>query len=621
VLDGGSPTHPLKTTTAGGTMDPAILTRLLDFIVEANKACVADNGCAPNTGVDYFDPAAFAASVQPALNAAGGGVGCAGSTACHQGPTGQAGFVLNPNPAAGSAEITANYEAVKTKILLSGDVNQDPKSVLFYLQATVKHGGGLSTQVDAAGAAAIQDFIAKAITARGNVDPGSNAGCANPAVLSVDVFGDEILPILRGEIDLNDQENEGNRTGCASQPCHGRARPGSFELLPSASPEEQLANFACFVNLASPSNSPILDCPTGDSGCPKNHEAVGGGRVFADANDNNYQRILSYLFSANTDNIPLDFAFYATKIDSIFNNRNAVQDGAQGITCADSIGCHGVSVAGQRPPNGSNFGILAEAGTNVPRLKANFIEALSMINFQTPEGSSLFLYPTNAIADPDNFEFATGTVHPGGEDFAVDSQFALDILQFAQGLTPNGNGNQNNWLIAGAFQGVADVDDQTPIDEINATPKIFDRSGGDELSGQWEPFFSNDDRVDVQNFIQGDAGAGRTVFAVAYLVNVTTIPQRVEVELTPENDAKLFVGGGEAQVAANNTQSLTITVPPSRDSTDPTGNRILIKLFQAAGEAELAFQLRLLRADNNNQVFNDVGRELVIVLAGDTGGI
>jgi hypothetical protein len=618
-LNGALPTHPVKAAAAGGTLDDAIVAKLLDFIVKANEACVADGGCAPATGVDYFDKAVFESTIQPALDAAGG-VGCSSSVACHAPPTGQGLFVFTPNAAAGSADITANYEAVKNKISLTGDVNQDPTKTVFYIQATVAHGGGLSTQVNAAGATALADFIQKAITAKGNVDPGNNTGCANPAQLNLDVWEEEIFPILNGDIDLNDQDNEGVVTGCTRPTCHGVARPGALTLIPTDPPEVQLANFACFVNLASPSSSPVLLCPTDQPGCPKDHSAIGGGRVFADANDNNYERILSYLFSANSDNIPLDFAFYALKVDgTIFNNRNAVEDGAQGRTCADTISCHGISVATQRPPNGSNFGIIPDAGKNVDILKANFIEASTMINFQTVEGSSLFLYPTNAIADEENFEFATGTVHPGGADFAIDSQFALDILQFAGGLRPNGAGEQLNWLIAGAFQGVADIDDQTIIDEENITPQIFENSGGDELAGEWDAFFSPVGRVDVQNFIGGVAGAGRTVFAVAYILNQTTIDQRVEVELSPENDAKLYVGLSETQVNANNTGSLTITIPPSRATDNPVSNRILVKLFQAEGADQLAFTIRLLRADND-QPFNDVGKELVIQLDA-AGGI
>jgi hypothetical protein len=614
AINGALPTHPLKTVAAGGTLDDATAAKLLNFIVKANADCVADGGCAPSTGVDYFDPAVFESTIQPALDAAGNNVGCSAGANCHAPPTGQGLFVFTPGAAAGSAEIKANYEAVKNKISLTGDVGQDPTKTVFYIQATTVHGGGVSTQVNAAGATALADFIAKAIAAKGNVDPGNNTGCADPAQLSLDVWIEEIFPILTGEIDLNDQNGEGNAVGCARPTCHGVARPGALTLLASDPPEKQLANFACFVNLASPSSSPVLACPSDNNlYCPKDHEAIGGGRVFADANDNNYERILSYLFSANSDNIPLDFAFFALRIDSIFNNRNAVEDGAQGRTCADTNSCHGVLSANQRPPNNSNFGIIPNAGKTVNLLKVNFTEAASMINFQTAEGSSLFLYPTNAIADPDNFEFATGTVHPGGADFAVDSAFAADILKFAAGLRPNGAGEQLNWLIGGAFQGVADIDDTTLIDEDNITPEVFQASGGDELAGEWDAFFSVDGRVDVQEFIGGESLAGRTVFAVAYLVNQTTIDQRVEVELTPENDAKLFVGESETQVNANNTGSLTLTIPASRASDTPVANRIMVKLFQAAGQANLAFTIRLLRADND-QPFNDVGRELVIKL-------
>ncbi|HTE52815.1 MAG TPA: hypothetical protein VK698_18305 [Kofleriaceae bacterium] len=612
-LNGGLATHPVKTTD--GTIEQAVADKLLAFITAANVACVADGGCAPVTGgVDYFDYAVYQSTIQPALDAAGAGIGCSSSAACHAGPVGQLGVILNPAPAADSAEMAANYEMVKSKISLDGD----PKTSLLYVQATIKHGGGVSTTIDAAGATALEGFIQAAIDARGAVDPGTGSGgCANPALLDVGVFEDEILPILNGEIDLNDQNNEGTATGCTRQTCHGVARPGALTLIPTDPIETQLANFACFVNLASPSSSPVLLCPSKSPACPKNPHP--GDRIFDGADDNNYERILSYLFSANSDNIPIDFAFYARRINPIFDNRNAVEDGAQGRTCADTNACHGIQVATQAPPNGSNFGLLPDAGENVARLKANFTEAASMINFNTPDGSSLFLYPTNEINNVDGNEFATGTIHPGGADFAIDSAFALDILKFAEGLRPDGDGNQLNWLIAGAFQGANDIDDDTLVDEDNVLPEVFQQAGGDELAGKWDAFFSDDALVDVGAFLTGDAGSGRIAFATSYLINTTTVDQRVEVELTPVNDARLYVGGAVTDVTAGNTASLTVTIPASRATDTPQGNRIFIKLFQAADEADLAFTVRLLRADNN-QPFNDVGGELVLKL-GPQGGI
>jgi hypothetical protein len=606
AINGGLATHPVKVTTvSGGTLDAAILTKLTDYITKARETCVAAGQCQGGGGVDYFDYAAFQDRVQPALDAAGG-VGCSSSAACHAPPTGQLGFALNPAPARDSAEMQANYEAVKAKISLDGE----PRTTILYQQATVKHGGGVSTTVDATGASAIEDFIAKAIQARG--EQGNPGGCANPALLSVDVFEEEILPILQGRIDLNNQGGQNVTTGCTRETCHGVSRPGALTLIQTDPVEKQLENFACFVNLVSPSSSQVLLCPSDSGACIKAPHP--GDRIFADADDKNYQRILSYLFSANTDNVPVDFAFYATKIDAIFNNVNAVENGAQGRTCADTNACHGIQVVGQEPPNGSNFGILGGAGENVNRLKANFTEAAAFINFTTPDGSSLFLYPTNEIADVDNNAFATGTVHPGGADFAVDSQFALDILKFAGGLRPDGQGFQLNWLITGAFQGVANVDDEALFNEETILPKIFDQSGGDEQAGQWVGFFSNDQRIDVGNFLTGDAGNGRTAYAVAYIFNATTIQQRVEVELSPENDALLYVGGSQTQINAGNTGSLTVIVPPTRGgATDPLQSRIMIKLFQAADQADMAFQLRLLRADNN-QPFTDVGEELFFKL-------
>ena len=129
------------------------------------------------------------------------------------------------------------------------------------------------------------------------------------------------------------------------------------------------------------------------------------------------------MHAAKTAATPLDFAFFTRRINPIFSDPSAIAGGAQNRVCAD---CHGVAVVGQSAPNGSNFPMIGNASDKA-RLGFNFSSAANFVNVIRPEGSSLFLYPTNEIANLDN-PFATGLPHPGGQAFAIDSQQARDIL-------------------------------------------------------------------------------------------------------------------------------------------------------------------------------------------------
>jgi hypothetical protein len=604
----GSVPHPLDYEAVEGGQ--AKLDLIVDFIRAASATCIANGGCGEDVR-DYFDRAVFESVIQPGLDGAGDGAGCSSGSACHRPPAGQQGLVLHPAPADGSAEMEANYEAVKSRVSL----DTDPRSTLLYAKATVAHGGGASSVVDQETADAMVAWIQAAIRARGD---GDGLGCADAAQLDVGVFRDDILPILTGERDLNDPDGGGGTaTGCTRSPCHGRPRPGSLTLIPDDPPEEQLANLACFVSLTSPSSSQVLLCPRKDPRCGKNPHP--GERIFGDATDDrNYQRVLSFLFSAVTDSTPIDLAFFARRVNPMFDNRNAVEGGSQNRTCADRGLCHGIEVAGDPPPNRSNFGILPDAGDDLDRLRSNYTEAAAFLNFIAPEESSLFVYPTDEIANPDN-PVSTGVHHPGGADFAVDSQFAEDILTFAHGLRPDRNGFQRHWLVAGDFRGVGEVGDDTPIDELEVRPQIFDDSDGGELAGRWDGLFEDDETVDVGAFLTGEVGTGRIAFAAAYLVNTTTVVREVDVELTSINDARIHVGTAVAEIAAGGSIRVPVAVPPSRASDTPTGSRILVKLFEAPENGGMSFTVRLLRAGTGD-VFDDRGGELIIKL-GPRGGI
>jgi len=613
VLTGGLAAHPVQ--TGNGTYVQADLDKLTAFITTAHDVCVEGGGCSDNNSNSVWNKQTFETVIQPGIDAAEAGgqaTGCSSGAACHAPPNGQLNIVLHPNPEPGSPEMDENFAEVTAAI----DYNQDPTQSLFYRQATTPHSPGeLSSLVSAETAQALVDFT---LAAKAIADEGGGGeqpeGCADPALLDVGVFENDILPILRGERDLNNQDDQGTATGCTRAVCHGRYKPASLSLDPAASIEEQLASFACYVSLTNPSNSMVLLCPSDSSQC-QIADGHPGGRVLEGADDLNYQRILSYLFSvSNSLAVPVDFAFYARVIDPIFNDRQAVEAGAQGRTCADTSECHGVAVASTQPPNGSNYGIIPNAGNNQERLRANFVEAAAFINFQTPEGSSLFMYPTNEIANDDENPFATGVNHPGGEDFAVDSAFALNILKFAFGLRPDANGFQRNWLVAGGYA-AQDIDDDTPIDEDNIQPLIFDDSNGDDLAERWDGLFEDVELVDLNAFIAGNVGNGRIAFATSYLLNQTTVEQDVEVVVNTNNDIRLYVGDSATTQEGGGEVRLEFSVPPARSTEDPGISRIFIKLFQAADQANLDFTAQLLRADVQGDVpFTDAGEEILVLL-------
>jgi len=598
--------HPLDyTATEDGQ---AKLDAITAFITQASETCIAGGGCSPDVR-DYFDYQVFQTVIQPGLDAAGDGAGCSATAACHQPPTGQRGFALPAAPEPDSPEMEAAYDAVKARVSLDAA----PRATLLYSMATVKHGpGATSTTVDAETAEDMVAWIEAAVRARGE---GDDLGCANPARLDLGVFRDEILPILRGTVNLNDRDDDRITTGCTRQTCHGMARPGALTLIDTESIDEQLANFACFVSLTSPASSQVLLCPHQDSRCLKNPHP--GDRIFDGGEDLNYQRVLSYLFSAVTDVTPLDFAFYARRVNPMFDDRSAVEDGAQGRTCASTEDCHGIAVAGQPPPNGANFAIIPNAGSDIAELETNFLESVAFINYLSPDQSSLFLYPTDEIADEDN-PVATGIHHPGGADFTVDSRFARDILTFAGGLRPGSGGFLRQWLIGGAYS-AGDIDDETPVDEVAVRPQVFDDSGGDDLAGRWDGLFVEEDDVDVGAFLGGEVGAGRIAYAVAYVYNRTTIVQSIDVELSSQNEATLYADDSVASIAAGGTISLRIDVPPSRSSDTPTGTRVMVKLFELPADGGMSFRVRLLRADSD-AVFDDASGELFIKL-GPRGGV
>jgi hypothetical protein len=597
AVTGGDPLHPVQ-YPEGDAKRVAIE----GYISDAKARYDADGGggTAP-PGASPFDYAVFQSTIQPIINDADG-KGCAIS-GCHL--TGAGGFSVKADPAADSEDMKANFIAITSITNLNA-----PDQSLFYLQATHRHGGGNSAVVSADQAEAILAWIEAAKDASG----GTPIGCAPVDRFNVNVFRDEILPVLRGDVDYNNPGGAG--VGCTRGPCHGTDRgPGALTLKTDATPQANLEQFACFVDLLSPSTSNVLLCPLDDPRCIRSPHP--GQDVFTGADDLNYQRTLAYLYGSKLDASPLDFAFFVRRINPIFNDLQAVENGAQGRTCADAIGCHGVSVAGQAPPNGSNFPIIPNAG-DVGRLTFNLSSASSFVDFLSPEESSLFLYPTNEIANVEDHPLATGLPHPGGTDFAIDSKFATDILRWAGGLRPDNQGFLTDFLVAGDYA-ASRVTDLTPIDEVNSTPAIFDPTYAAQFNaGEWDGFFAEDRTIDLNQVFPRDATAGRVAYAVVYLVNTTPLSETAQMTITSPNAVRAWVGTtlvAQADDASNGVAA--VAVLPAY-STEKKATRILVKLFQSADDNGFEFTLQL-RDELGNPLTDTTGE--IVALLGPQGGI
>ncbi|HTJ42572.1 MAG TPA: hypothetical protein VL463_10790 [Kofleriaceae bacterium] len=596
AVGGGDTAHPMK--LSAGSADLLAISGFIDDAAKTNAG--NGGGTTPPPGPSPFDYAVYQAQIQPAFDAAN----CTKS-GCHG--TGAGGFTIKPAPAAGSDDMQANFIAVSSRTTLA-----DPPTSLIYRNGTTVHGGGLSTQLSADDAQKLLAWITAAKDAAGNGGGGNNPTCANVSLFNDGVFRTEILPILNGSLDLNQPDGQGHGAGCMSGACHGVDRgPGKLSLLPNADSATQLQNFACFVNLTSPSQSEIVQCPLNNPGCRRYPHP--GQDVFGGATDLNYQRVLGFLYGAKLDNSPLDFAFYVRKVNPIFNDVNAVENGAQNRTCADSA-CHGIAVAGQPAPNGSDFPIIGNASDG-GRLAFDFVSATGFVNFLNPGESSLVLYPTNEIADRANHPFATGIPHPGGTDFAIDSVQARTILTWAAGLRPDADGVQRNWLVLGDFPATR-VADQTLVDEATVTPKIFDTGGGSFNRGEWDGLFSDVQEVDLNLAFPRDATGGRVAYAVSYAINTQPFAQTAQLVVSTDNPLRIYVNG--ILVAQNDNSggaSAIVSLPAAGTQPPP---RLLIKLLQRPTDARFAFTAKL--EDELGNLLTDQNGGLVFTL-GPNGGI
>jgi hypothetical protein len=332
--------------------------------------------------------------------------------------------------------------------------------------------------------------------------------------------------------------------------------------------------------------------------------------------DLNYQRILSYLYASKTAITPLDFAYFTRQINPLFNDITQVQNGAQNRSCADTVSCHGIQAAGGVIPNHSVFGVIANDASK-DSLLYNFSVAANFTNFITPSGSSLFLYPTDEIADIAN-PFSTGLHHPGGLDFAKDSPSAVAILSWANGLRPDGNGYNANWLTAGTYP-VSQITDTTPIDEAHVTPTIMDPDGAPQFqAGQWDGLFSSNITVDLGTQFPQASNSGRVAYAVAYVINTSPNDIQAQLTITSPNAIKLYADAQPVQQTSNATAgaSALVLLPSYRTANHAV--RLLLKVFQRAGDSAFNFSAQF-QDQFGNKLTNTSG-ELIFKL-GPNGGL
>lgn len=592
AVSGGVAGHPFTFPA-----DAPQLATLRGFAESASQVFAAGGGggVTPPPGPSPFNYRTFQSTIAPMFDR------CA-TSGCHG--TAAGGFTLKAM-ATVDADLQANFAAITSRADLT-----DPAKSLIYTQATVVHGSGKSVTVDATQA---QQLLAWIQDAKANAGTNPNPTCAPVTKFNAGVFATDVVPILSGDLDLNAPGGVGRGAGCMSGVCHGTDRgPGKLSLLTTADSATQLQNFACFVDLASPLSSDILACPLNLPSC--HHTPHPGQDVFGGAEDLNYQRIVGFVLGANANVSPFDFAFFARRVNPIFSDVNAVEQGAQGRSCADAVGCHGVAVAGQRPPNGSDFPIIPNASDRA-RLTVNFAAAAGFVNFLNPGESSLVLYPTNGIADRIAHPFATGLPHPGGTDFAVDSAEAQAILQWATGLRPDAAGFQRNWLVEGDFPATR-IADPTLVDETRTAPAIFDTAGGAFNRGAWDGLFSDRASVDLNAAFPRAATSGRVGYAVSYALNTAPRQLVAQLSVATQNPIRIYLDG---VLAAQNDQgggaSAVLNLPAAGAGAKPV--RILIKLLQRSTDASFAFTAQL--RDELGNLLTDTTRELVFTL-GPNGG-
>jgi hypothetical protein len=523
-----------------------------------------------------FDFATFVADVQPALDSAEG-KGCT-AAACHAAGAGN--FTLHARPPANGPQARANFEAAVKRV----KIDEPEASDLLRRGAEPRHGAGQSVVYTAEQRAKILSWIQRA---KGNPGPVA-AGCTPATSFNVGVFRSEILPILLGDVDLN-RPGVPASTGCAKSVCHGQERPGALHLSRALSVEDNLRNFACHVDIASPSSSQVVACPLNEPRCKKPHP---GGPVWFGAGDHNYQRVLSWIYAAKGASSPLDFAFFVRHVQPLFDDNTL---GAAPKACSSAAGCHGVSRAGELPPNRSNLPLLVNPATKTA-YTANFDAAKTFVGHLAAEGSPLYLHPTNEIARPAvPGSYARGVPHGGGTVIASDSAQARAILTWARGLRVEAAGGEPYWLTAGPYAGLAAVADPTALDERNVKPTIFDTAPGAAAGATWDLLVSPPGAtLDLAPRFPTIAGAATAVYAAAYVLNTSTSDRALAVSLTTPNAA--IVWAGATQIAASNggPEATGVVTAAAKAST-----RILVKLLRRPTDEAFAMTVRIRNASGS----------------------
>ena len=579
--------------------DPA-LKALRDYIDTAVAQIARDNPGGPITGPSSpFDAAVFKSTIAPMFDT------CV-SAGCHLAP-GQRGFALAKIAGGTQADVDANFATITGRTTLS-----NPAISQIYVQAKTIHASGSSRTVSPADATALLAWITAA--SKINPNPGT---CVPIDKFNLGTFRDEIEPILKAEVDLNNGNQPGDKRGaCTNELCHGAVRgPGTLHMTGTDAAAD-LASFACFVDLASLSRSQVLSCPTNTAGCPKQPHP--GQNVFRDGTDLNYQKLLGFLFGVNAGVSPFDFAFYVRNLEPLFNDVASVEGGARGITCAETTACHG-SPSGQLPPNGSSFPIIPNVQTSkagLDGLTRNFVSATQFTNFLDSTESSLFLYPSDEVANQAAHKFATGRHHPGGLDFAPDSAQAKLILEWATGLRTDADGFQRNWLVAGNFN----TDDITVERlEDTAAPSIFTPHAGTfgvTLDG-WDGLFSPSANIDLNTVLPG-GGVDHVAYAVSYALNTQATELVALLSVESANALQIFVDGQRAgeKLAGAGAALAELRLKPA--GTTGASSRITIKILQRAAEPTIAFKARF--TDRRGTPLTLDTKELVFTL-GLHGGL
>ena len=606
-------TDPVRAHPIQWAPDSSEATALLGFIQAASDLKFPtgqpppDPGGPPPVAANPFDYAVYESAINPMLDNPSAALTCS-AAACHGGPNGLAGFRLNPGAVAGSPEMEQNFATVTAIATTNGG---DADEALIYRKATVQHSG--SNTINAEEAVALSDFIIA-----GNDTPLGD--CANPSNYSLSVFEGEIQPILFGQVDYNDV-NDNRNQGCSRGACHGNLnrQGGALVISEELSAAENLAAVLCFVNEENPPASDLLLCPTDSPGCSRGNHP--GRDIFRDAADENYARLLNFLLASRSASTPIDFSFFAAVINPIFSDESIIENG--GTQTCDNNACHGVAVLGQAAPGGSNFPLISNAGNNLNASEVNFNASRNFTNFVNPFAASMFLYPTNEIANPDN-PFASGLAHPGGQIFAPDSETALTLLRWAGGLrTDDDDGAVLDWMVLGDF-GANDLNDTTGLrNEETVFPQFGDFGGGLDNGGDWVVFTvapDNDPNNAVEIDLNDEFGGtvvSRAVYAAAYVVNISDNPVQARLTVASSNEVRIYVDQNiAAEVVAGGAGTAFLNVPPFSEGGQSV--RVLLKIFQDPNvSADLAFTATLEDADGQPLDAND-GR-VVIKLGPEEG--